>query len=80
MILSDFSVPSRINARWEYSGNDNPDQALDKKHFREFNYPVEYCYNSRGYRDQEWPADLSNAIWCIGDSFTVGIGSPLGHT
>lgn len=80
MILTDFIVPSRANARWLYSGIDSPGQALDKNHFDNFKYFVEYQYNSRGYRDQEWPKNLSDVIWCIGDSFTVGIGSPLNHT
>ena len=39
-----------------------------------------YCYNSRGFRDAEWPDDLTNAIWCVGDSFTNGIGSAFEHT
>jgi hypothetical protein len=25
-------------------------------------------------------SELKNAIWCVGDSFTVGLGSPLLHT
>jgi hypothetical protein len=44
---------------------------------------IEYNYNSRGFRDAEWPDDLSelkDAIWVFGDSFTVGVGSPIAHT
>ena len=43
-------------------------------------YPVHYSFNSRGFRGKEWPKNLSNVIWCIGDSFTAGIGVPLEHT
>ena len=83
MILADFILPSRANQRWPYSGIDGPEHCLDKKHFESYPYTVEYNYNSRGYRDQEWPTDTQNlkqAIWCVGDSFTVGVGSPMSHT
>jgi len=83
VILPDFILPSRVHQRWQYSGLDSPETCLDKKHFESYPYTIEYCYNSRGYRDQEWPAELDelqNAIWCVGDSFTVGLGNPIEHT
>lgn len=83
MILPDFILPSRVHQQWQYSGLDSPETCLDKKHFESYPYTIEYCYNSRGYRDQEWPAELDelqNAIWCVGDSFTVGLGNPIEHT
>ena len=83
MILPEFILTSRQNQIWFESGMDSLDNCLDKKHFKSYPYPIEYRYNSRGYRDAEWPEDVSeleNAIWCFGDSFTVGIGSPLSHT
>ena len=83
MILPDFVLPSRVNQCWKYSGLDSVEHCLNKKHFIEYPHPIEYCYNSRGYRDQEWPTnieELKNAIWCIGDSFTVGLGNPIEHT
>ena len=83
MILPDFILPSRVNQQLKYSGIDSLDKCADKKHFKSYPYPIEYRYNSRGFRDAEWPEDineLKNAIWCIGDSFTVGLGSPLDHT
>ena len=83
MILPDFVLPSRVNQHWKYSGLDSPDLCLDKKHFNSYPYTIDYLYNSRGYRDQEWPTQLNqlkDAIWCIGDSFTVGLGSPVEHT
>jgi len=80
MILPDFILPSRANQHWLYSGQDHPDHCHDKRHFNAYPGSIEYVYNSRGFRDSEWPADLSNVVWCLGDSFTVGVGSPITHT
>jgi len=83
MILPDFVLPSRVNQTWSYSGMDSLKLCLDKKHFESYPHNITYNYNSRGFRDAEWPdaiAELKNAIWCVGDSFTVGLGSPLAHT
>ena len=83
MILPDFVLPSRVNQAWSYSGMDSPELCQDKKHFESYPHNITYCYNSRGFRDAEWPDDLEelqSAIWCVGDSFTVGIGSPLTHS
>jgi hypothetical protein len=83
MILSDLFLPSRVNQQWATSGIDSIDQCLNKQHFLDYPHSVDYCYNSRGFRDAEWPKiieELQNAIWCVGDSFTVGIGSPYEFT
>lgn len=83
VILSDFIIPSKINATYNYMIPDTLKNCFDKNHFKNFPYNVSYNYNSRGFRDSEWPNaidELQNAIWCLGDSFTVGIGSPLEHT
>lgn len=48
----------------------------DKNHYNSYPKTVVYSFNSRGFRDDEWPEDLSNATWCVGDSFTVGMGQP----
>lgn len=82
-ILPDLILRRRQNQTWQYSGIDSRENCCDLDHF--LNYPkyIDYQYNSRGFRDQEWPnriEDLVNAIWCIGDSFTVGIGVPFEHT
>lgn len=63
------------------SGIDSYQRCHDKNHFLNFPYPVTYQYNSRGFRDEEWPTEnLQDCIWCVGDSFTVGVGSPVEHT
>jgi hypothetical protein len=83
MILPNLVLHSRINQHWQFSGLDHIDHCLDKKHFLSYPHDITYSYNSRGFRDQEWPntvQELRDAIWCIGDSFTVGLGSPLAHT
>ena len=83
MILPDLILSSRANRCWEFSGLDTFSNCRNKNHFLSYPYNVTYSYNSRGFRDQEWPdtmQELRDAIWCIGDSFTVGIGSPLEHT
>jgi hypothetical protein len=83
MILPDFVLPNRISQTWLYSGMDSLELCLDKKHFESYPHDITYNYNSRGFRDQEWPdsvKELKNSIWCIGDSFTVGLGSPIEYT
>jgi len=83
MILPDLILKSRVNLRCNESGIDSYKKCLDRDHFKNFPHAVEYQYNTRGFRDTEWPTDhqeLKNAIWCVGDSFTVGIGSPFRHT
>lgn len=36
--------------------------------------PIEYSFNSRGFRDREWPSDLTNVIWFVGGSELLGTG------
>ena len=72
MILPDFVLPNRVNQLWNYSGIDSKDN--------NYPYPITYQYNDRGFRDDPWPANLADKIWCFGDSFTVGIGCPRKHT
>lgn len=83
MILDDLILHTRCNQHWQYSGMDSLEYCHDKKHFSQYPFAVDYQYNSRGFRDGEWPVDieeLRQAVWCIGDSFTVGLGQPLAHT
>ena len=62
------------------SGMDCLEDCANKKHYLSYTKDITYRYNSRGFRDIEWPEDLSDVIWCVGDSFTVGIGQPIGET
>ena len=80
MILPEFILPSRANQHWQYTGIDSPEKYCNLAHFRAYPHQVEYSYNNRGFRDTDWPVDLKESIWCIGDSFTVGLGQPWSHT
>ena len=75
MILPNLILVIRANCCWTESGIDTLSRCRDKKRFHAYPDRVEYRYNSRGFRDAEWPEDLKSAIWCVGDSFTAGIGS-----
>ena len=64
----------------DYLFPDHPDSGLIDPDYK---WPVNYKFNSRGFRDKEWPTndqELKTAIWCVGDSTTVGTGSPINHT
>ena len=83
VILPDFVLSSRVNQCWKYAGLDSLEQCVNKQHFKQYPHHVNYQYNSRGFRDAEWPnsmEELQQAVWCVGDSFTVGLGSPINHT
>ena len=79
MILPDLVLTTRANQLWDYNGLDTEEECLSKSHFKNYPYKVNYKFNSRGFRDEEWPEDietLKKCIWCFGDSFTVGLGCP----
>jgi hypothetical protein len=83
MILQDLVLQSKVNLQCRFSGIDSLEKCLNKNYFLSYPHKVDYAYNSRGFRDSEWPEsldELKNAIWCVGDSFTVGLGSPYEFT
>lgn len=80
MLLPELFLPSLAGVKREYSGIDSPEHCVDPAHFARYPHSVQYNYNSRGFRDQEWPSDLNSVIWCVGDSFTHGLGVPQSHT
>ena len=75
-----LEIKENKNLKIEFSGMDHYDHCSDKEHFKNYNKTISYEYNSAGFRDKEWPIDLKNKIWCIGDSFTVGLGQPAEET
>ena len=77
MILPDFTLPELKNAVLGSTGIDSVELCRDRQHFEKFSLPISYTYNGRGFRDHEWPSCLQQSIWCIGDSFTVGLGLPF---
>lgn len=82
-MLINVALPSRAGERCQESGIDSHDRvpARHRDHFMNFPHKVEYVFNSRGFRDQDWPSEdqLKDTVWCLGDSFTMGIGSPYDH-
>jgi hypothetical protein len=80
IFLSELYLSTYADTHWHTSGIDSPELCSNRQHYFSYPHKVEYCYNSRGFRDAEWPEDLANVIWCVGDSFTVGLGSPREHT
>lgn len=75
-----LEVEERKNLKISFNGMDHIDRCADKDHFLNYKKIVTYEYNSKGFRDDEWPTNLQNKIWCVGDSFTVGIGQPQNET
>jgi len=59
------------------SGIDSLELCMNQEHYKSYTKKISYRYNSKGFRDDEWPEDLSDVIWCVGDSFTVGVGQPF---
>jgi hypothetical protein len=82
-MLQDFVLAARKNQRSNTFGIDSKEGCSDPNYFDAYPFKIEYKFNSRGYRDTEWPetlSELQNSAWCIGDSQTMGIGCPLEHT
>jgi len=73
-------VPKKISWRSNYSGMDSLELCNDRQHFLNYKKKITYEYNSKGFRDYEWPTDLDDLVWCVGDSFTVGLGQPFAET
>lgn len=79
-ILPSFNLKTTKNLESDYLYPDEPGVG---KYNSKFPHTVNYKFNSRGYRDSEWPgtvSELKSSVWCIGDSATMGIGSPWEHT
>lgn len=82
MILPDFVLTTRVGLQCNETGIDSLHEVVNKQHFLNYPHTISYNYNSRGFRDIEWPdsqQELASCIFCIGDSFTVGLGSSVDH-
>jgi hypothetical protein len=75
-----LKIKEKANLHLKFSGMDSLNFCLDKNYFLNYKKFISYDYNSRGFRDKEWPDNLSDVIWCVGDSFTVGLGQPFEET
>ena len=80
MLLSNIVIPKLAHKKFKFYSPDTQSDCQDLKHFKKYPYDITYEFNSRGFRDNEWPNDLANAIWCLGDSATVGVGAPMAHS
>lgn len=80
MILPTLKLSFKCHMYARYTGIDSVNKCLNKEHFLNYPYKIEYKHNSRGFRGPEWPSDIDNVCWCIGDSFTSGVGQPYEHT
>jgi hypothetical protein len=72
-------LTKHIGARVNEIGMDTLSQCVDKNKFKNHE-DITYEFNSNGFRDREWPNDLNNKNWAIGDSYSVGIGQHMHHT
>ena len=80
MILPNTKFLPTANIKLKYFAIDSYRKCLNKEYFLNYPHEIEYLYNSRGFRGPEWPPELSNIYWCVGDSFTSGVGSPYKHS
>ncbi len=80
VILPGVILPNTRYEQASTSGIDSPESCLDPQHYWAYPHTVSYQGNSRGFRDTEWPKDLVHAVWCLGDSFTRGVGVAYEHT
>jgi hypothetical protein len=69
-----------INYKGKYFGIDSPSHNEHNKHFKNYPLDFDYTFNSQGFRGDEWPDDLSDCVFCFGDSFTLGVGQPYNQT
>ena len=61
MLLPELLLSNRINLLEYKTGIDSIRECQDKTHYRAYPHKVIYQYNSRGFRDREWPDDLQSA-------------------
>lgn len=81
MMHSSLSLGYLKNKSMEFNIIDSYELCLNKQHFKKYSKKIYYEYNSRGFRDFEWEMDtLNETIFCVGDSFMVGIGQPFEET
>ena len=80
MHLTTLKLTLNCHMHGRYTGIDSFNKCMDKEHFLNYPYQIEYRHNSRGFRGPEWPSNIDDVCWCIGDSFTSGVGQPYEHT
>ena len=78
--LDEIKLTHTANEFTTTLGIDSFAHCQDKNHYNSYTKFIVYKFNELGYRDEEWPSNIDDQIWAIGDSFTVGIGQPFEET
>lgn len=78
--LDEIVLTHTVNEFTTTLGIDSLAHCQDRDHYNSYAKFVVYKFNELGYRDEEWPTNIENKVWCVGDSFTVGIGQPFEET
>jgi hypothetical protein len=73
-VCSDISIPYYANLHTEALGLDSLEHCIDKNRFVN-HAPIDYRFNSLGFRTHNVDQFHSNAILVLGDSFTLGLGN-----
>lgn len=76
--LPNLYVSNLANESFLNYGLDTFIDAINRNvlNYDSYPYNINYNFNSRGFRDKEWPFNLAECIWVIGDSHTLGTGIP----
>lgn len=75
---NELQVGGYINYTATTLGIDSLGECFFPDHYRNFEFNVDYVFNHLGYREPD--NYVKDAIICIGDSFTVGLGLPVSLT
>lgn len=75
-----LKINDYTNCSFRNIGIDSVEECLNIEHYKNYTKEVNYIFNSNGFRDEEWPTNLKNKIWCVGDSFSMGLGQPYDET
>jgi hypothetical protein len=78
--LDEIILTRTVNEFTTTLGIDSFAHCQDRDHYNSYTKFIVYKFNELGYRDNEWPENIDNCVWAIGDSFTVGIGQPFEET
>ena len=76
-ILPDLYVGIMSHEHFCHYGTDTYQYAVknsSEQHYNNYPDDINYNFNNRGFRDTDWPEDLQNSVWCVGDSHTMGTG------
>ena len=79
-MIKEMTLTGTADAIYQSMGIDSLEYCKDPLRFKLWKKQVTYMYNYLGYRDNDWPEDVSNQTWCVGDSFTLGLGQSFEDT